>query len=352
MLFDVKDVDRQFYDEHLAGFLPDKMIDIHTHVWRKEFFQQSDGLTRGAKWPGLVAEDNSIEDLLETYELMFPQQEVTPLVFGSPRRGIDLDQTNGYISQVARQYHLPSLLVSTPEWTAQELTDKLHGGGFLGLKPYLNFAPADIASNDITIYDFLPPAHLEAADAGGWLVMLHIPRKDRLKDPLNLQHLLEIEHCYPNLKVVIAHIGRAYCTSDVGSAFQVLAGTERMLFDFSAHTNAAVMKGLLRTVGPGRVLFGSDMPILRMRMRRICEQGMYVNLVPPGLYGDVSDDPHMRAVSPEEGERLSFFMYEELLAFREAAEAVGLGKAAVEDVFYGNAARLIAAVRRSIETDG
>ena len=93
--------------------------------------------------------------------------------------------------------------------------------------------------------------------------------------------------------------------------------------------------------GPRRILFGSDLPILRMRMRRICENGVYINLVPPGLYGDVSDDPHMREVSPQEGAKLSFFMYEELLAFRQATEATGLDDADLEDVFYNNAARVL-----------
>ncbi len=261
-----------------------------------------------------------------------------------------MDQTNGYISQVAQQHDLPSLLVSTPDWTAEEVTQRVRDGGFLGLKPYLNFAPAHIASGDITIEDFLPHAHLEAADDGSWLVMLHIPRRDRLRDPVNLEAMLEIERRYPNLQLIIAHIGRAYCQEDVGNAFEVLQDTERMLFDFSAHTNAQVMEGLIRTVGAKRILFGSDMPILRMRMRRICRDGKYVNLVPPGLYGDVSDDPNMGEVSREEGERLSFFMYEELLAFREAAEATELSTTDVEDVFYGNAVGVIAKVRDGVET--
>jgi hypothetical protein len=51
-------------------------------------------------------------------------------------------------------------------------------------------------------------------------------------------------------------------------------------------------------------------------------------------------------VSAAEGERLTFFLYEELLAFRRAAEACGLTAAEIADVFYGNAARLIAMVER------
>jgi hypothetical protein len=293
-----------------------------------------------------VAEDNPLEDLLQTYTLMLPEQQVTPLVFGWPERDADLEQTNAYAGRVARERGLPALLVTTPDWPAAELECRVEADGFLGLKPYLDQAPAHIPMRDITIYDFLPPHHLQVADAHGWIVLLHIPRPARLKDPLNLQHLLEIESRYPRIQLVIAHIGRAYCPEDVGDAFDLLHTTQRMVFDFSANTNAWVMEQALRAFGPQRLVFGSDLPIVRMRMRRICEGGAYINLVPPGLYGPAGDDPHMREVAPQEGERLSFFLYEELLAFRHAAEACGLSPADIEDVFYNNAARLIAAVER------
>jgi hypothetical protein len=293
-----------------------------------------------------VAEENSIEDLLQTYALLLPEQTVTPLIFGSPRREVVLEQTNAYVSGAARAHDLPGLLVSTPAWSAEEVARRVEDGGFLGLKPYFSFAPAHIPADEITIYDFLPSVHLEVADARGWIVMLHIPRSGRLRDPLNLTQMIEIEARYPNVQLIIAHIGRAYCEPNVGDAFNVLKDTERMMFDFSANTNAWVMERTLRTFGAQRVLFGSDLPILRMRMRRICEDGVYINLVPPGLYGDVSDDPHMREVSSEEVERLTFFLYEELLAFRRAAVMVGLTPADLEDVFYNNAARVMERVSK------
>jgi predicted TIM-barrel fold metal-dependent hydrolase len=226
-------------------------------------------------------------------------------------------------------------------WSAHELERKVVEGGFLGLKPYLEFAPPHIPSGEIKIFDFLPHHHLEVADAHGWIVILHIPRAARLQDPVNLEQMLEIEQRYPNVQVVIAHIGRAYCAEDVGNAFDQLKDTRRMSFDVSANTNGWVMEQLLRAVGPQRVVFGSDMPVVRMRMRRICEGGFYVNLVPPGLYGDVSDDPHMREASEADGAKLSFFMYEELNAIRQAVLAVGLGAGEIEDMMYNNAAKLI-----------
>ena len=347
----IKPVDKAFYETHL-DYLPPKLIDIHTHVWLAASRQPSPQppnlggkrgpARRGPTWPGRVAPENPIADLLATYRRMFPRQTVTPVIFGPATREYDLDGSNRYVSQVAAQHGLPSFLVTTPEWTANELEERVVAGGFLGLKPYLEFAAAAIPSDDITIWDFLPRHHLQVADAHGWIVMLHIPRRGRLRDPLNLEAMLEIEHCYPNVQLVIAHIGRAYCPEDVGDAFDILKDARRMRFDFCANTSAWVMERLLAAVGPQRVLFGSDMPVARMRMRRICENGFYVNLVPRGLYGDLSDDPHMRQVSDEAGAQLSFFMYEELLAFRQAAAAVGLSAGDVADVMYNNAARLIA----------
>jgi hypothetical protein len=83
------------------------------------------------------------------------------------------------------------------------------------------------------------------------------------------------------------------------------------------------------------------MPITRMRMRRTCEDGRYVNNVPRGLYGDVSGDRNMREVDPPEADRLTLFMYEEIVAIRRAVERCGLGRADVEAIFHGNARRVL-----------
>jgi len=136
-------------------------------------------------------------------------------------------------------------------------------------------------------------------------------------------------------------VGRAYCNEDVGDAFERLAGTKRMVFDFAANTNDWVFEGAIRTFGPERCLFGSDLPITRMRMRRICEGGVYVNLVPRGTYGDVSGDRNMREVDPPEADGLSFFLYEELLALKRACQRAGVDRKGVEAILDSNARRLL-----------
>lgn len=342
-LIEIKNVDRRFYDSRLRDFLPHRIIDVHTHVWKNERPAVSD--PRVVSWPSRVAASNPIEDLNTTYRLMLPGKLVTPVIFGTPVGAATIEVQNAYVEQCRRQCNLPALLLSRPEWTADELESRIAEGGFIGIKPYLSFAPEYLPPGEIRIFDFLPLHQLEVIDRHGWIAMLHVPRPARLRDPVNVAQLLEIDRGFPNAQVIVAHVGRAYCPEDVGDAFERLAPARRLMFDIAANTNDYVFRRLLESVGPQRVLFGSDMPILRMRMRRTCEGGRYVNVVPRGLYGDVSGDPHMREVDGPEADRLTFFLYEEIDAFRRAAQACGLSPADVESVFYGNAARMIEKAR-------
>jgi len=344
-LIEIKEVDRRFYDERLRDFLPDRLIDVHAHVWRAADYPSGRALgdARTVTWPSKVAADNPIEDLLESYRLMLPGKQVTPLIFSSLPDG-NLDVINAYAAEASRRASVPALIFSDPAWSAEELERRIRAGGFLGVKSYLTLAPAYLPVKEIRIYDYFPPCQLEVMNRRGWIVMLHIPRDGRLRDPVNLAQMLEIERNYPNIKLIIAHVGRAYCNHDVGNAFEVLAKSKSMFFDFSANTNDWVFEQLLRAVGPRRVLFGADMPILRMRMRRVTEGDHYVNLAPKGLYGDVSGDKNMGEVEGEEAEKLTFFLYEEIDAFRRAAERVGLSRDDVEDVFYNNAKAVIETV--------
>lgn len=343
MLFEVKEVDRCFYQQRIKDFIPDKVIDIHTHLWSatEKTVGKKWQVERVVSWPGLVAKDNPAEDLMETYKLMFPDKDISTLVFANPLCADDLDGENAYVSDRAKEFNLPSLILSTPLWGANELEIKILAGSFLGAKVYLSFADLSIPRGQITIFDFLPRHQLEVLNEHGWIVMLHIPRDGRLKDPVNLSQMLEIEKRYPDIKLIIAHVGRAYCIEDVSNAFEVLADTENIVFDFSANTNAEVFEQLIKAVGPKRILFGSDLPITRMRMRRICNDGIYVNIVPKGLYGDVSGDKNMCEVEGEEAEKLTFFLYEEIYAFRRSAENCGLTSEHIEDVFYNNAVSII-----------
>ena len=346
-LFDITEADRHLYDTQLRDFLPQQLFDIHSHLWLESFWSTAKNTDmRAVSWPYLVARDNSAADLAESYRLLFPGQRVVPMVFANPEPEDDLTLHNTYVQRSAQVGGYPALYFSHPRQTAAEVERNVLEGGFLGLKSYLNLAPSHIAEPDIRIPDFFPPHQLEVLNRHGWLMMLHIPRPGRLKDPVNLDDIAWIKRTYPRIRLILAHVGRAYCAEDVGNALEVLSPFDDLLFDFCANCNPDVLEMLVASVGVRRVMFGSDLPITRMRMRRICENGHYVNLVPPGLYGDISGDPNMREVSPEEGKTLSFFLYMEALAMKTALLRLGHGKPEAERIFAGNARDLLHTVQQ------
>ena len=340
-LFEVTEYDREVYETQIRDFLPHRIIDIHTHTYTKATLGPTPENLRVVTWPSLVAAENPIEHHLEAYRLFFPGKEVSALSFASLAPNDDQAGANAYVARVTKEVGWPALYFAKPTQSAEELERELLAGGFLGIKGYLAFSPEYIPEAEIRVFDFFPKHQLKVIDKYGGIVMLHIPRNGRLKDPVNIAQIIELKQEFPNIRLIIAHIGRAYVPGDVGDAFKRLAVCKDLLFDFSANTSDFSMTKMLEAVGSERVFFGSDMPICRMRMRRIEENNTYINLVPPGLYGDVSNDPHMREVSKEEGERLTFFMYEEILAFKRAAANVGLTKADVGRAFFGNADALI-----------
>ena len=346
-LFERTGADQACYETELRDFLPPEIYDIHSHLWLESFWTSpKDADFRAVSWPYLVARDNSAEDLSESYRLLFPGKRVVPMVFANPEPSDDIALHNGYVRRSAVEYGYPALYFSHPAQRASELERLVLEGGFLGLKSYLNLSPAHIPEPEIRVLDFFPPEHLELLNRRGWIMMLHLPRPGRLRDPVNLSDIAWIKRTYPRIRLILAHVGRAYCTPDMEGALEALRPYGDLLFDFSANCNPDVLEALIGEVGAERVLFGSDLPITRMRMRRVCEGGHYVNLVPPGLYGDVSGDPNMREVSAGEGERLTFFLYEEALAMKTALTRLNLGAREAERVFAGNARDLLRAVQR------
>ena len=338
----VTDYDREVYAKELKDFLPDSFIDVHVHLWKKEFMRKEDkeqSFGRGCvSWPSMVAEDCTYEDCMQSFAQFFPGKKVLPVLTGKPNSILPL--SNAYINEIHNQTGLPALYVTAWDTPPEEIEKKLTTGGFCGIKPYISHVPDYIPTKEVRIFDFLPHEHLEVVDKLGGIVLLHISRDARLRDPLNLAQLMEIERKYKNLKLIVAHIGRAYSKEDLEGTFEVLGKTENMLFDFTANVLDLAMIECLRAVGSKRLMFGSDMPIIKMRMYRTTENGFYYNYVPRGLYGDVSGDPHMREVDYPEADRITSFMYEELLAFKRASRELKLTDAQIEDIMCNNAAKL------------
>ena len=331
----VTDYDRQVYENEIKDFLPKEFIDFHIHL-NKNTFKLYGNHNGGSTWTDLIADEMTAEQMIDCYERLFPENKVTPLAFGSCLH--DFDEVNTYVKEQSEKHDFPMLYRSSYDMEPSELEKKVDEGGFLGLKPYLSNCPSYIPPKETRIFDFLPHEQLRVADKNGWIIMLHIPRDGRLKDPMNIAQLMEIEEKYPNIKLVVAHIGRAYSKEDIGNAFEILGKTKNMYFDFTANLCDDAIRECIKAVGTKRLIFGSDLPIAIMRMYRITENGEYFNVVPRGLYGNVEGEPHMRETDEED---VTLMIYEQILAMKRVAGELNLTKEDIEDIFVGNAKRLL-----------
>ena len=342
-LLDVKPFDKEYYETNLKPFLPKKFIDCHTHIWLFEHDPVTRRRSGSQSWPGLVANSNSIEDLNETNRLLFPDNEVTSVLYGMCRLSCDINAINKYVAKSAEDHNFPALYLCHPNMSVEELEQAiLANPQFKGIKVYLQYAPEYIPGDEIRIYDFLTKEHLALCDKHGWVVQLHIARPKRLADPVNYVQLLEIEQNYPNLQLIVAHLGRAYANEDIGDALDYLKNTEKTVWDFTANTNDWVMEQVLNRFGPERFIYGTDFPIFRMKARRTVENGVYINEIPEDEFPKEAyiNDSHMRGIPYPEADKITFFIYEEINACRKACERLGLTKADVEKIFWSNSARI------------
>ncbi len=286
------------------------------------------------KFPQEIAGPESIELARQGYAELWPGREVDFLCFGSPRTHGLHQASNAYLSEGLAGSESYALALAPPTWDQETLLAQLRLPHILGVKPYERLDP-NWVGGDVSVFDFLPHHQLEVLnDLGAWLT-LHIPRADRLADPANIAEILEIRERYPEIVLVIAHLGRSYSGYHARAGFALLADDPGILFDTSAVLNPAVLALALDRFGPERLLFATDQPIFYMRGRRTWRGEAYVNLVS----GDYSWNTDRQPPEVEAGYTLT--VYEMMAALGDTIHGLGYMEDTIEDVFWGNARRLM-----------
>lgn len=337
-----KETDGKFYERYIRDELPASLCDVHAHIWTQAHRSERGESAGAADWVHDFCAKNDLPylELLKLYATLFAGKTVSSLVFGWVESDVDTQGNNRYVGESIKGIpHVKGLAVSKPEYSPDRLAGEVEENGLIGLKPYPSFASAGIPEKDVRVTDMITREQLDIANGLGWVVMLHLPRPGRLADPANIEDILMIEREYPNVRLILAHIGRAYCRENIGGAFELLQDTKNVMFDFAANTNEEVFRKLIGTFGPGRVMFGTDLPISAMRLMREHRDGSYINIVPEGTAGEA--DPHIREARGKEAEKITFFVYESVFAMVRAAKSMGLGDGEMEQIFYKNAVDFI-----------
>ena len=340
-VFDYTDVDRAFWNEHLEDWMPRRIIDAHTHVTDPAYLKKppTEDMQR-QYWVNEVCEPQDAKSASRCDVITFPNREVVRVAFAHPSLAYDVEAANEQLRTecVNRGWH--NLAVLLPQWDADRVAAEFRKPGVIGFKPYyslISYSPTTRDTNiEASIFDFLPHHALEVMnDRRAWLT-LHVPKADRLPHPDNIREVKEIRKRYPNIVLVIAHLGRCYTEPHAREGLPQLADDPEIYFDNCGVFNPAVHRLALELFGPERILYATDNPVFYMRGRRQWEGRRYINRTDHDFH--FNKDAHE---PPEIEARYTLYMYEALRVLREECERAGLGREQVEAIFHGNAQRLI-----------
>ena len=158
------------------------------------------------------------------------------------------------------------------------------------------------------------------ADELELVVLLHVPRAERLADPDIQRGVVELARRYPRASIVLAHCGRCYLPAEMQRAIASIQGLENVYLDTAMVMDPAVLRMVFENVGPRRVLFATDLPVAAMRGRRVHVMDHWVDLVLEGY-------PSSAYRVGFDGMRATFMTYEIAWSVILAAESAGLGPA-------------------------
>lgn len=319
---------RTIWAEELDSFVPQRVLDFHTHVYNAATIGSEKPFSCG----GYEINGYTFEDLTQDLAEVFPGRETAAVCFGMPFPQYDEAENNRYVAQGCDNQTRFALRLIDPAESPEDVKRDVLSSGFLGLKPYLDYVKkADL--NQVEIHEMLPEGIMRLADELGLIVMLHIPRKGRLADPLNQRQIVELCTRYPRAKIILAHIGRAYYLKNIVGQLDRLKDLPNLYYDTAMLNHAEVIEYLFETVAPDRVLYASDMPISLAAGKSVEINNQYTYITPVPWELAICDTTHKLVFTS--------FLYEELRAIKTAVTRLNLPESFVEDFFYHNGMRLL-----------
>lgn len=324
----------EIWSEEFADFVPEKVLDFHVHIFNEGVVSVGETYHCG----GHPITKYDFTDLKQDLAEIYPGRETFAVCFGVPHVGYDKKHNDEYVARYCDKKRFFSLRLFDPiEDEPEAVREDIRKNCFFGIKPYLDFVRKEDL-NQVEIHEMLPTWIMDIINELGLIVLLHIPRKQRLTDPVNQNQVVELCERYPHAKIVLAHIGRAYYLKNIVGHLNKLKGIPNLWYDLAMLNNWEVLEHLFKTVPSDKIVYGTDIPVALApgKSVEINDQYTYVTPVPWKL--SISDD-HKKLI-------FTSFLYEELRAIKKAVERLGLGKEFVRGVFFKNGMKVLKEVRK------
>ncbi len=336
MSSDYTERDAEVYKQELRDFLPARIFDAHVHLFDRTCLLPETAFPAKScfqKFGGVFTRQH----LLDWAAVWLPEQDVWANSFGHPSYASDLDLSGVYTGRISDNRRFFGMALVSPKDKIESVIQRVKSNRLCGYKPYLNFVDWKPVA-EVTIEDMLQAEQMEYADACGLAIMLHIPRPERLADPVNQRQMVELCNRYPHARIIYAHIGRAYYLSNVAGFLDGIARCPNAYIDTAMVNHAGVLEYAFRHFPRERILFGSDAPIACLRGKSVEINNQYAYLMGEDYEIGSSIFDAQGAVA------FTSFYYEQLRGIRRAAARAGLSPDEVENIMFNNAHRLFTAV--------
>ena len=285
--------EEQLGTRHSALGIP-SVVDAHTHAFWPEVVERREPFLRRDPWFGQLYADPRAR-LVPAEELLISMDAAgigQAVVCGFPWHDLGLCRThNDYLAEVCRDSGgrlawLATVPPSAPDAATE--AERAFALGAVGLGE-LN---ADAQEFDLRDPRLLAET-MELCVARARPVMLHasepVGHDYPGKGTATPEKLLAFLAAFPRLRVVLAHWGGGLPFYELMP--EVAAVAANAVYDSAASTylyRFAIFRAALDVVGPERVLFASDYPVLRQDrfLRRVLTKGLRSDEVEPVLGGN------------------------------------------------------------------
>ena len=303
--------------EAIDGFVPPQVFDFHAHVMEPSSYAPT---TLGPHLNGLTVSPASYRDAMA---LILPGGRLREaLLFPFPARDHDRPAVNRWMfAEIARlpdSFRARGLAIVSPHDDPGLVAAAMAAGQCAGLKPY-HFYAWKGDTTQVGVEDFAPEWMWKLCDRHGAVLMLHLMRDEAVAEPGNAEALVRLGKKYPGCQAVLAHVARSF-NHRTSRGLQALQDLPNVWVDMSAITKAEAIRAAIEILGPHRVLYGSDYPISHLRGRCVTVGNQFL-----WLYAEESKAPKMTLIG-----------IESLRALRAACAQAGLGRKAIQGIFWDN----------------
>ena len=323
----VTEHDHELFARDLESFVPSSVFDAHAHWYCADHFPAGDAPPLVQAGPS-VAGDAAYRCAME---LLLPSRTMEGLFFGYPHARVDVDAANAFVhDQLRHRSGSRGEWMITPRQDPEWIRDSVRQYGFVGLKCYHLFAACD-ATFDARIEEYLPESQMRVADEEGLVITLHLVRSQALADEANQDTLRRYSEWFPDAKLILAHAARGFNPHHTMRGVHALRGLSNIWFDVSAITDSGAIEAIALAFGHERVLYGSDFPVSHQRGRCVAVGNSFLWISAESA----------RLETPYGRLELALVGHEALRTLKVAAMSLHWTDSQIEDVFSGNARRLM-----------